>query len=156
MENDDSDRRRPQDCPHNRIPIQRHRVRRSNRWTNYSVVLGEDRSKTVLPFLAYPFQHFLEFVMKELKHLDDEFHLQDCQKLGMKINGAKCKTLSTSDQRINIDGQEIEHVEEFLFLGSVLPDSSTYIKRRIALAAAAFGQLKEAILSGKSGPLVSP
>ena len=68
-----------------------------------------------------------------------------CQKWGMKINGAKCKILSLSDQRINIDGQELEHVGEFVFLGSVLPDSSAHIKRRIALASAAFGRLKEAI-----------
>ena len=36
-------------------------------------------------------------------------------------------------------------MEEFVFLCSVLPDSSADIKRRIALASAAFGRLKEAI-----------
>ena len=53
--------------------------------------------------------------------------------------------MSLSDQRINIDGQEVEHVEEFVFLGSVIPDSSADIERRIALASAAFGRLKETI-----------
>ena len=60
----------------------------------------------------------------------------------MKINGAKCKILSPSDQQINIDGQEVEHMKKFVSLGSVLPDSSADIKRRIALAS---GRLKEAI-----------
>ena len=42
----------------------------------------------------------------------------------MKINGAKCKIISPSDQRIVIDGEEVEHVEEFVFLGSVVSNSA--------------------------------
>ena len=47
-----------------------------------------------------------------------------CQKWGMKINGTKFKIISPSDQRIVIDGEEIEHVEEFVFLGSVVPNNA--------------------------------
>jgi len=128
------------------------------------------------------FNIFLEFVMKELKDLDENLQLQEnlsidiryaddttllsavfeklqltttqleqaCQKWGMKINGAKCKIISPSDQQINIDGQEVEHVEEFVFLGSVVPDSAADIKRRIALASVAFGRLREAIWKKKT------
>jgi hypothetical protein len=73
----------------------------------------------------------------------------------MKFNGAKCKIISPSDQQILIDGQNVEHVEEFVFLGSVVPDSSADVKRRIALASAAFGRLREAIWKKKaiSNPL---
>ena len=35
----------------------------------------------------------------------------------------------------------VDHVEEFVFLGSVVPDTSADVMRRIALAASAFGRL---------------
>ena len=65
-----------------------------------------------------------------------------CKKWGMKINGAKCKIISPSDQAVVLDGSEVEHVKEFVFLGSVVPNSSDDVKRRISLASAAFGRLK--------------
>ena len=60
----------------------------------------------------------------------------------MKINGAKCKIISPSDQAVVLDGSEVEHVKEFVFLGSVVPNSSDDVRRRISLASAAFGRLK--------------
>ena len=65
----------------------------------------------------------------------------------MKINGAKCKIISPSRESIVIDGQEVEHVEDFVFLGSVVPSSGADVKRRTALASSAFGRLKKAIWS---------
>ena len=115
----------------------------------FSMKIGLRQGCLLLPT---PFNIFLEFVMKELKNLD-EFHLKDAlsidiryaddttllsavfeklqlstaqletasQKWGIKINGAKCKILFTSDQRINIDGRIRVPVSVFL-------DSSADIK----------------------------
>ena len=47
------------------------------------------------------------------KQLDDA-----CRKWGMKINGAKCKIMSPETTPINLDGNKLEHVDNFVFLGS--------------------------------------
>ena len=60
----------------------------------------------------------------------------------MKINGSKCKILSPSDEIITLDCSEVEHVKEFVFLGSVLLNTTDDVKRRVSLASAAFGKLK--------------
>ena len=121
------------------------------------------------------FNIFLEFVMKEQKSLDlqmkntlsvdiryaDDTTListvfnklkissgeleEACRKWGMKINRGKCKIISTSTDSIKIDGKNVDHVEEFVFLGSVVPDTSADVMRRIALAASAFGRLQKVI-----------
>ena len=123
------------------------------------------------------FNIFLEFVMKELKSLDQDLQMKNtlsvdiryaddttlistvfnklkissgeleeaCRKWGMKINGGKCKIISTSTDSIKIDGKNVDHVEEFVFLGSVVPDTSADVMRRIALAASAFGRLRKVI-----------
>jgi hypothetical protein len=70
-----------------------------------------------------------------------------CKKWGMKVNGPKCKILSPSEESIQIDGTDIDHVSEFVFLGSVVPDTSSDVKRRIALASSAFGRLRDKIWS---------
>ena len=70
--------------------------------------------------------------------------------MGIKINGAKFKIISPSRASIVIDGQEVEHVEDFVFLGSVVPSSGADVKRRTALASSAFGRLKKAIWSKRS------
>ena len=103
------------------------------------------------------FNIFLEFVMKELKSLDQDLQMKNtlsvdiryaddttlistvlnklkissgeleeaCRKWGMKINGGKCKIISISTDSIKIDGKNVDHVEEFVFLGSVVPDTSS-------------------------------
>lgn len=60
----------------------------------------------------------------------------------MKINRAKCKVLSPSSDNVTIDRTHIESVDEFVFLGSALPDWSSDISQRIALASRAFGRPK--------------
>ena len=59
----------------------------------------------------------------------------------MKINGAKCTILSPLQDKIEIDNEEVEHVEQFVFLSSVVPDTTLDVKQRIALASTAFGRL---------------
>jgi hypothetical protein len=68
-----------------------------------------------------------------------------CKKWGMKINADKCRIISTDDRIINIGGKDIDHVEEFVFLGSVVPGTSSDVCRRISLAAVSFGRLKDSI-----------
>jgi len=48
-------------------------------------------------------------------------------------------------QDILVDDAPVEKVNEFKFLGSVLPGSNADIKRRINLASSAFGRLKKNI-----------
>ena len=123
------------------------------------------------------FNIFLEFVMKEVKDVENTLNLTDslsldiryaddttllsaifdklslttkqlddaCRKWGMKINGAKCKVLSPENTPIILDGNEVEHVQNFVFLGSSLPDTSGDVQRRISLAATAFGRLRKNI-----------
>ena len=82
------------------------------------------------------------------KQLDDA-----CRKWGMKINGAKCKIMSPENTPIILDGNEVEHVDNFVFLGSSLPTTSGDVKRRISLAASAFGRLRTSIWNKRDIPL---
>ena len=72
-----------------------------------------------------------------------------CKKWGMKVNPDKCKIISPDIGDIHIDGSIVGKVEKFTFLGSVVPESSSDVKRRIGLASSAFGRLKEKIWSRK-------
>ena len=67
----------------------------------------------------------------------------------MKVNPEKCKIISNDPDNIQIDGKNVEKVQEFVFLGSVVPGTSSDVKRRIGLASSAFGHLKEKIWSNK-------
>ncbi|KAK3865205.1 hypothetical protein Pcinc_029177, partial [Petrolisthes cinctipes] len=69
---------------------------------------------------------------------------QACRRWGLKINAGKSKTMSPSNEVIAIDNEDLEHVEEFTFLGSVVPGSESNIKWT-ALAAAAFGRLRRTV-----------
>ena len=75
-----------------------------------------------------------------------------CSKWGMKINVKKCKIISPETDNITIEGNDIEKVESFTYLGSVVPGTESDVKRRIALASTAFGNLKENIFSRKDVP----
>ena len=49
----------------------------------------------------------------------------------MKVNPDKCKIIYADAHSIQIDGSIAEKVERFTFLGSVVPESSSNIRRRI-------------------------
>ena len=69
------------------------------------------------------------------------------------MNQTKCKVLTSETRNIAIDGNSVKNVDNFVFLGSVVPDTVDDVKRRIALASSAFGRLKEKIWRNRSIPL---
>ena len=79
----------------------------------------------------------LELSTSELKYA--------CRKWGMKINTGKTKVISDTQARIRIDGADIENVDSFIYLDSVLPNFTDDIIRRTALAAQSFGRLQAVI-----------
>ena len=64
-----------------------------------------------------------------------------CKKYGMKLNTEKFKVISDSTTNLTIENEEIKIVKEFKLLGSLVPNSSEDVKRRIALASVACGRL---------------
>ena len=70
----------------------------------------------------------------------------------MKINIKKCKVISPKTDNITIEGNDMEKVESFTYLGSVVPRTESDVKRKIALASTAFGNLKENIFNRKDVP----
>ena len=68
---------------------------------------------------------------------------QACRKWGMKINTSKCKVISNDKKNITINGEAIEIVDKFTFLGSIVPAVADDVQRSINLAAWAFGRLRE-------------
>ena len=85
----------------------------------------------------------ISVIFEKLKLSTQELELA-CQKWGLKINASKCKILSPESQdTIEINGEPVENVDQFVFLGSVVPNTSDDVKRRIALASSAFGRLKD-------------
>ena len=70
----------------------------------------------------------------------------------MKINIKKCKVISPKTDNITIEGNDMEKVESFTYLGSVVPGTESDVKRKIALASTAFGNLKENIFNRKDVP----
>ena len=70
-----------------------------------------------------------------------------CARWGMRINVDKCKVLSENDGQVYIAGAAVEKVNNFVFLGSVVPGTSGDVKRRVALASSAFGRLRKSVWS---------
>ena len=68
-----------------------------------------------------------------------------CRKWGIKINTGKTKAISDTQTRIRIDGADIENIDSFIYLGSIVPNSTDDIIRRTALAAQLFGRLQAVI-----------
>ena len=75
---------------------------------------------------------------------------QACKKWGMKINTSKCKVISSDKRNITINGEAIETVDKFTFLGSSVPAVADDVQRRINLAAWAFGRLRDKIWSNQN------
>ena len=65
----------------------------------------------------------------------------------MKINTDKCKVISNTPIKITRENENVEIVEEFQLLGSVVQNSSLDVKRRIAIANSPFGRLKKDMLT---------
>ena len=70
----------------------------------------------------------------------------------MKINVKKCKVISPETENITIESNDIEKVESFTYLGFVVHGTESDVKRRIASASTAFGNLKKNIFSRKDVP----
>lgn len=75
------------------------------------------------------------------------------EKVGLRINAAKTKVLTSdgSIASINLNGEPIEQVENFKYLGTVIPtkvvSASTEITQRIGAAASAFARLNWSVWS---------
>ena len=141
----------------------------------FQVMVGVRQGCLLSPTL---FNLFLDFLMKEIRCLQDEISLgatlsteiryaddttllsavfnrlqlstqqleEGCKKYGLKINGAKCKIITDEViDFIKLDNNNVEKVQEFTFLGSVVPGTSSDVNRRLALAHVAFGRLKKNI-----------
>ena len=74
---------------------------------------------------------------------------QSCLKWGMKINLDKCKVLTASNDNITIEGEHLENVDNFVYLGSSMPDTVNDVERRIGLALSAFGRLRKSVWSNR-------
>ena len=59
---------------------------------------------------------------------------QACLKWGMKISFDKCKVLTSPNDNIVIHGELLENINNFIYLGSSVLDTTKDIERRIALA----------------------
>ena len=57
-----------------------------------------------------------------------------CKKFGMKVNADKSKIMSDNIRDISIDSVNLEKVDSFVLLGSLVPSTSEDVRRRIALA----------------------
>ena len=77
-----------------------------------------------------------------------------CTRWGMKINIDKCKVLSQNDRPIHIEGVTVENLENFVFLGSVVPDTGEDILRRTALTFTSFGRLRRSVWCRKEVSLL--
>ena len=62
-------------------------------------------------------------VFEKLQLATDQLQ-EACKKYGMKINTDKCKVISNSHSNIAIENENVGNVEEFKFLGSLVPNSS--------------------------------
>ena len=90
-------------------------------------------------------------VFEKLQLATDQLQ-EACKNYGMKINTDKCKVISNSHANITIENENVENVEEFKFLGSVIPNSPLDVKKRIATANSAFGRLKKSVWSRRDIP----
>ena len=89
-------------------------------------------------------------IFSKLK-LSTEQLVDACNKYGLKINAPKCKLITEEEtEEIEIEQNIVDKVNNFVFLGSSVPGTSSDIERRLALACNAFGRLKTKIFSNRS------
>ena len=55
-------------------------------------------------------------------------------KWGLKKNADRCKIISPETEDIEINGEPVENVDSFVFLGSSITTTTDDVKRRIDLA----------------------
>ena len=65
------------------------------------------------------------------------------------MNFDKCKVFTPSNDNIMIEGERLENVDDFVYLGSSVPDTIKDVERRIALALSAFGRLRKSVWSNR-------
>ena len=99
--------------------------------------------------LKYADDTTLISVIYELLQLSTSQLEAACRKFGMKVNADKSKIMSEDIRNISIDGVNLEKVDSFVLLGSQVPSTSKDVRRRIALAATAFGNMRETIWTRK-------
>ena len=90
----------------------------------------------------------LDLIFEKLQESTNTLE-EACSKWGMKINTSKCKIISEDQEDITLSNIPLEKVNKFTFLGSVVPSVENDVKRRITLAAWAFGRLKNTIWSNQ-------
>src|SRR6218665_3562197 len=85
----------------------------------------------------------------QLQELTDEVH-SSSQRFGLKINVEKTKTMTKGKQQrtveIKIEGETLEQVTEFIYLGGVITEDGRCtkdIKRSFGLASAMFGTMNK-------------
>ena len=94
----------------------------------------------------------LSSTMNHLQHKTATLE-DDAAKVGLKLNGQKCKTMkvnSRSDDRLRVGGQEVEEVESFTYLGAN-GGGTTDVKKREALAIAQMKRLSNIWQAGHIG-----
>lgn len=82
--------------------------------------------------------------LEELQTMLEQLHHTSAQ-VGLKMNLSKTKTLNENEEQVIVNGQRIENVKEYIYLGHAIKlgkeNQTTEISRRIKLGWAAFGKL---------------
>ena len=85
-----------------------------------------------------------------IMNLSTEQLEEACRQYGLKINADKCRIISSDLRDIQVEGKTVKKVEEFVFLGSLVPSTNADIRRMISLASIAFGKLRNSIWSRRN------
>ena len=87
-------------------------------------------------------------IFEELKISTKELE-KACNKWGLKINPTKCAVMTPDNSDISIENQIVPKVEEFKFLGSLVPNCVSDVDKRISLASQAFGRLGSSVWTSR-------
>ena len=68
-----------------------------------------------------------------------------CHKWGLKINPLKCAILTTENKDIKFGNNIVSKVNQFTFVGSLVPNCPDDVLQIISMASQAFGRLREII-----------